>query len=285
MIAVVLKLAPLLLALIMLGMGMGLEPADFKRVLQAPRAAAVGLFGQVICLPAIAWLLVLVLPLEPEIAVGVVILAAAPGGPGSNLVALLAKGDAALSVSLTAVNSLLGLVTVPLATALATRTFLGASQQLAPAGLAGIAVGVCLLTLVPVGIGMALRRWRPWLADSAAKPVRIGAVLVLLLLVAGVVAEQGHRLPELLAQAGVVDVALCAIAMGVGGALAYVAGLSVAQRRTVVIEVGVQNGALALLVTQQMLQNTTMTVPVLLYSPVMLTASFLMIAWGNRSAT
>ena len=282
MIAVVLKLAPVLLALVMLGMGLGLEPDDFKRVLQSPKAAAVGLFAQVIGLPAIAWILVLLLPLEPEIAVGVVILAAAPGGPGSNLITLLAKGDAALSVSLTAVNSVLGMITVPLATGLGTAVFLGASQQLAPSGLAGIAIGVCVLTLVPVGVGMGVRRWRPALADRGAKPVRIGAMLVLLLLIAGVVIEQGHRLPELLAQAGLVDVLLCVCSMSLAGGLAYAARLDVPQRRTILIEVGVQNGALALLVTQEMLQNTTMTVPVLLYSPVMLTAAFVMIAWGNR---
>lgn len=280
MIEVVLKLAPVLLGLVMLGMGLGMVPDDFRRVVRQPAAIGVGLLGQVLCLPAIAWALVFLIPVEPAVAVGVLILAASPGGPGSNLITLLAKGDAALSVSLTAVSSLLGMLTVPLATALATRTFLGEAEQLAPGSLAKIAIGVCVLTVVPVAIGMAIRARRPQLAERAMRPVRLGAFGVLLLFIAGVAVEQGHRLPELLAQAGAIDVALIVSCMGVGGLLATLAGLDVPQRRAIVIEVGIQNGALALVCTE-LLGDTTMAVPVLVYSPVMLTAAFVSIAWAS----
>ncbi|MEZ4316344.1 MAG: bile acid:sodium symporter [Myxococcota bacterium] len=276
-IALVLKVAPVLLALMMLGMGMGLVPDDFRRVLAQPRAAAAGLFGQMVLLPALGFALAALFPLSPEIAAGVAILAISPGGPGSNLVALLAKADAALSVSLTAVNSLLAIVTVPLLTAVVTTVFLGESHTPPPSALAKIGVGVCVLTLVPVALGMAVRRWRPTWADRADRPVRLGSFLLLLLLVIGVAIEEGDHLVGHLQQAGPVDVVLCAGAMAVGFGMARLAGLPQAQQRTLLIEVGVQNGALALLVTE-LLGNTAMAVPVLVYSPVMLTASLGVVA-------
>ena len=286
-ISAVLKLAPILLALMMLGMGMGLVPADFARLVRVKRPALTGLFGQMVVLPGLGFGLAALAPVSPEVACGLSILASAPGGPGSNLVALLAGADVALSVSLTAVNSVLAVLTVPVLVGAATRWFLGEAQVPSVGSLAGLGGGVFVLTTVPVAIGMAVKHWRPTWAARADRPVRVGSFLLLLLLIVGVAIEESDRLPTLLAQAGAVDVALCALGMAAGFGLARLAGLPGPQQRTLVIEVGVQNGALtvgdfvmvnalALLVTD-VLGSTALAVPVLVYSPVMLGASFLVV--------
>jgi BASS family bile acid:Na+ symporter len=279
-IAVVLKLAPALLALMMLGMGMGLVPADFSRLLHAKRPVLTGLFGQMVALPLLGFGIASLAPVGPEVACGLAILSAAPGGPGSNLVALLSRADVALSVSLTAANSLLAVLTVPVLVGLATRLFLGEAHVPPPTSLAGLGIGVFLLTVLPVSAGMAVKHWRPSWAARADRPVRVGSLLLLLLLVVGVAIEEWEQLPTLLAQAGLVDVVLCGLGMATGYGLAVLAGLDGPQRRTLLIEVGVQNGALALLVTD-VLGRTALAVPVLVYSPVMLGAS-LVVVFASR---
>ncbi len=281
-ISAVLKLAPVLLALMMLGMGMGLVPDDFSRLFRVKRPALTGLLGQMVVLPLLGFGLAFVAPVSPEVACGVAILASAPGGPGSNLVALLSGADVALSVTLTAVNSLLAVVTVPLLVAGATQLFLGDAQVPAPTKLAVLGVGVFALTVIPVSMGMAVKHWRPEWAKRADRPVRAGSFLLLLLLIVGVALKEWDRLPTLLAQAGAIDVVLCGLGMAAGYGLAVLAGLPGPQRRTLLIEVGVQNGALALLVTD-VLGSTALAVPVLVYSPVMLGASLLVVLLSRRA--
>ena len=276
-------IVPLVLGMMMLGMGMSLVTADFKRVLMYPKAVAIGTFGQMILLPLVAFLLVSVMPISPEIAVGVMILAACPGGPGSNLVAMLCKGDAALSVSLTAVSSLLAGFSIPVITQLALGTFLGQQAELDVFKLFDMGVKVCVITLVPVGLGMLIRKKNPMFADRAQKPVKIASVVLLILLVIGIAVKERENLLSLLEQAGIVGLLLCLLTMTLGYSIARLLRLDIRQSRAIMIEVGIQNAALAFLITTVMLDNTAMAIPAAVYSPVMLTISGFLIAYFNFS--
>ena len=277
-------IAPLVLGMMMLGMGMSLVTADFKRVLVYPKAVAIGTFGQMILLPLMAFLLVSMMPVSPEIAAGVMILAACPGGPGSNLVAMLCKGDAALSVSLTVVSSLLAGFSIPIITHLTLGAFLNQDVELDVFKLFDMGIKVCLITLVPVGLGMLVRKKNSTFADRAQKPVKIASVAFLILLVIGIAVKERENLLSLLQQAGTVGLALCVLTMTLGYSIARLFRLDMRQSRSIMIEVGIQNAALAFLITTVMLDNTAMAIPAAVYSPVMLTISGFLIAYFNFSA-
>ena len=272
-------IAPLVLALMMIGMGLSLVKDDFKRVLLYPKAVGVGTLGQMIILPLIAFALVSVLPMQPEIAVGVMVLACCPGGPGSNLVALLCRGDAALSVSLTAVSSLLASFTIPLIVHFATGHFLNQQAELEFLKLLDMGVKVCILTLVPVFIGMFIRNKAPEFAAKSEQPVKLGSVVFLVILVVSIGFKEKGNLLSLLEQAGLVGALLCVCTMGAGFLMARLAQLNLAQSRSIMIEVGIQNAALALMITTVMLNSTAAAIPAAVYSPVMLTISGLLIAY------
>lgn len=272
---------PIILGLMMLGMGMSMVMDDFRRVLQYPKAVSVGMLGQLFILPLVAFLLCFALPASPEIAVGVMVVAACPGGPGSNLVAHLCGGDTALSVTLTAVSSLVTGFTIPIVTHVATTFFMGEASQLQNAELLSMGVKVCILTLPPVFIGMWIRKKNEAFAQKAEKPVKIAAVLFLLLLVVGIAIKERENLLSLLGQAGLIGVVLCLSTMSIGYTLGRVFKLGPNQSISIMIEVGIQNAALAFLICSTMLENTTMTIPAAVYSPVMLTTSGLLIAWFN----
>lgn len=274
-------IAPLVLGMMMLGMGMSLVTADFKRVLIYPKAVAIGTFGQMMLLPTVAFILVSMMPISPEIAAGVMILAACPGGPGSNLVAMLCKGDAALSVSLTAVSSLLAGFSIPIITHITMGTFLNQEAELDVFKLFDMGIKVCIITLVPVGLGMLIRKKSPSFADSAQKPVKIASVVFLVLLVIGIAVKERANLLSLLEQAGLVGLMLCILTMSIGYGVARLFKLNVRQSRSIMIEVGIQNAALAFLITTVMLDNTAMAIPAAVYSPVMLTISGFLIAYFN----
>lgn len=276
---------PLILGLMMLGMGMSMVKDDFRRVLQEPQAVAIGMVGQLLILPAIAFLICSLGSARPEICVGIMIVAACPGGPGSNLVAHLCGGDTALSVSLTAVSSLVTCLTIPIVTQVATTHFLGEQSQLDSAMLVEMGIKVCVLTLPPVFIGMWVRTKNPQLAAMAEKPVKISAVIFLVLLVVGIAFKERANLLTLLQQAGLMGAMLCASAMTIGYSLARGFRLSQTQSLSIMIEVGLQNAALAFLICTTMLDNTAMAIPAAVYSPVMLTTSGILIAWFNRRST
>ena len=161
-------LLPLALAIVMLGMGLSLLPVDFKRITRYPKAVAVGTVCQILLLPLIGALIALVVPMQPEIAVGLIILAVCPGGPSSNLVTYLAKGDVALSVSLTAVSSVITVFTIPLFANLALQYFLGTNTEIAlPIG--STMLQIFLITLLPIVVGMAIRQQFPGTARRLEK--------------------------------------------------------------------------------------------------------------------
>lgn len=272
-------IAPLVLGLMMIGMGLSLVVDDFKRVILFPKAVAVGTVGQMILLPLIGFGLVSALEVAPEIAVGVMILACCPGGPGSNLVALLCRGDAALSVSLTAVSSLLASLTIPLVVQFSQQHFLNTDIELDIMKLLDMGIKVCVITLVPVFIGMFIRSKAPNFAEKSQKPVKVASVLFLVVLVISIAVKEKNNLITLLEQAGLIDTLLCLATMTVGYLAARLTKLNKQQSRSIMIEVGIQNAALALMISTVMLNNNAMAIPAAVYSPVMLLISGLLITF------
>ncbi|QPH52854.1 bile acid:sodium symporter family protein [Pontivivens ytuae] len=237
---------PLSLAFIMFSLGLGLMPADFARVARMPKAFLIGAVAQVALLPLIAFLLLQVFELPPELAVGVMILAYAPGGVTSNIITKLAGGAVALSVSLTAVVSLLSVVTVPLLVAFAVDWFLG---EAAPeVNVTSLALSMFALTAVPVSLGVGLRALAPGFGVRFERVAsRIATVLFVIIIVGALAANWGvfvENLPVL----GPLLIVLNAVMLAVGYALARGGGLETKERIAIAIEAGVQNGTLGITV-------------------------------------
>lgn len=237
---------PLSLAFIMFSLGLGLTPADFGRVARMPKAFALGAVAQVVLLPLIAFALLQVFALEPALAVGVMILAYAPGGVTSNIITKLAGGAVALSVSLTAVVSLLSVLTVPLLVAFAVAYFMGEDAPVVDVTALGLTMFA--MTAVPVGIGVALRRFATGFAtrfEPVASKIATGLFVVIIL---GALAANWELFVSNLPVLGPLLVVLNAIMLAVGYALARFGGLALRERIAVAIEAGVQNGSLAITV-------------------------------------
>ena len=275
-------LLPLALAILMLGMGLSLVPADFTRITRYPKAVAVGTVCQVLLLPLIGTLIALVVPMQPEIAVGLVILAVCPGGASSNLITYLAKGDVALSVTLTAVSSIVTVLTIPLFTNLALQHFLGESAAIAlPIG--SIMLQIFLITLLPIAIGMAVRQQFPATARRLEKQMSRLSIGLLALIIVLLLVREGSKLPGFLVQVGVGIVLLNLLATLTGFLAAKLFRLPLAQQICIAIEVGIQNGTLAIAITAGLLNNPDMAVPAAVYSLLMYVIGFGAILYGRQS--
>lgn len=277
---------PLALFVVMLGMGLSLMPADFRRVFEKPRAVAVGVAAQLLLLPLIGLGVIAALDLPPLFAVGLMVLAFAPGGTTSNAITYLVRGDLALSITLTAVTSLVTPFTIPLGTAWAMDRYLGESANISlPLG-STIAILVAI-TLVPVSIGMLIRNKKPELAARAERPVRIFSLVTLFLIIGGLVAKERANLPDWFAQTGTATLMLNVMSMMTGFVVSKLARLGQAQALTISIEVGIQNGTTALLVTGTLLGSAAMSIPPAIYSLVMYATAGLLgiaLAMGRRRA-
>lgn len=259
---------PLSLAIIMLSLGLALVVDDFRRVVVQPWAFAVGAFGQMVLLPAVAWALASLWPMDPVLKVGVVLLAACPSGATSNLLTHLARGDTALAVSLTAVVSVASVFTMPLVVSFAIVTFMAVGE--APEiSVARTIAGVFLVTNVPVAIGMAVRRYAPDLAQRLEPPARNLAAGLFVLIVLGAVYSERANIVGYFAQSGLAMLTLNLAIMALAWGLASATGLDARQRIAVVIECGLQNGTLAIFVAVTLLGNTAMMVPGGIYSLIM----------------
>lgn len=250
----------------MLGMGLSLVPADFKRVLQQPKAAAVGIFCQMVLLPLLGLGVIMLVKMDnPALAVGLMVLTFCPGGTTSNLFSFLAKGDVALSISLTAVVSLLSPFTIPFLTKLSIAQLMSTERVIEVPVLKTI-VALLAITVVPVAIGMGIRaKWKA-VALKAERPVRIFSAVFLFAIVAGLLKQNAAQLPKFFAQAGISTLLLNLLAMAVGFGAAVLAKLEHKQRVTISLEVGIQNGTTALLVTGTLLNEPAMTIPAAIYS-------------------
>jgi BASS family bile acid:Na+ symporter len=257
---------PVALGIIMFGLGLTLTLADFRAVARSPRAVAVALAVQVLVLPAVALGLVTAFDLDPLLAVGVMLLAASPGGPTATLLSHLFRGDVALNVTLTAINSLLAVVTIPLVTNLAIDHF-GASGQL---GLQfGKTVQVIVLVLAPTVLGMlARRRWTD-AADRADVPVRIFSIAVLVVVAVGAIAGERDDIGSYLQDVGIVAALFCATSLVLGYGIARAFRLGRPQAVACAMEVGIHNTTVALTVALSVLDSTEVAVPIAVYAVLM----------------
>ena len=275
-------LLPLALAIVMLGMGLSLVPEDFKRITRDPKAVVVGTVCQVFLLPLIGTLITMVVPMQPEIAVGLIVLAVCPGGPSSNLMTYLAKGDVALSVTLTAVSSIVTVFTTPLFTNLALQYFLGESTEIAlPIGTTTLQI--FMITLLPTAIGMTIRYQFPGAARRLEKQMSRLAAGLLALVIVLLLVKEGGKLPGFLVQVGVGVLLLNLVATLAGFFAGKVFRLPLAQQICIAIEVGIQNGTLAIAITAGLLNNPDMAVPAAIYSLLMYITGFGAILYGRQS--
>lgn len=257
---------PIALAIIMFGLGLSLEVADFRRVARTPRAVLVALAIQVLVLPVIAFGLVVGFDLDPLLAVGVMLLAASPGGTTANLFSHLFRGDVALNITLTAINSVLAAVTIPLVTNLAIGYF-DAEGEL---GLQlGKVLQVIAIVLVPVAIGMLVRRASTAFAQRADKPVRIFSIVVLVAVAVGALLGERENLADYLRDVGLVTGLLCVLSLGLGYAGARLARLDRPQAVASSMEVGIHNTTVALTIALSVLDSTEVAIPAAVYSILM----------------
>ena len=254
---------PVALAIIMFGLGLSLTVADFRAVARSPRAVAVALFLQILVLPVIAFGLVVVFDLDPLLAVGVMLLAASPGGTTANLFSHLFRGDVALNVTLTAVNSVLAAVTIPLVTNFAIDYF-GAEGTL---GLQfGKVAQVIAIVLVPVAIGMFVRQRSAGFAARADKPVRIFSILVLVIVAVGALLGERENLGDYLRDVGVVVALFCLCSLILGYAGARIFRLNRGQAIASAMEVGIHNTTIALTIALSVLDSVEVAIPAAVYS-------------------
>ncbi|MGL6291242.1 MAG: bile acid:sodium symporter family protein [Silanimonas sp.] len=242
---------PLALGIVMIGLGLHLTLADFKRVATAPKAVLVALAVQTVLLPPVAFGLAWGFGLPPELGLGLVLLAASPGGVTANLFSHLARGDVALNISLTAINSVLALVTLPVWTALGLSLLLSSEQAIPPPTRKIIEVGV--IVILPVVIGMTLRAWKPLIAEKLDKPVRLASTLILIGLIAAAVILERETLAKYAAVVGMAALLFNLVSLLAGYAAGRAARLSVPQATAIAFEIGIHNGTLAIFVALHVL--------------------------------
>lgn len=268
---------PLALAVVMAGLGLHLTLADFRRVLAMPRAVAVALAVQSLLLPPIAFGLAMLAGLPGELALGLVLLAASPGGVTANLFSHIARGDVALNISLTAINSMLALLTLPLWTALALSVFVGDEASVPPP--VGKVVEVALLVIVPVALGMALRGWRPALAHAAEKPVRLLSSLLLGALITLAFISEWETVRSFLPVVGLACVAFNVASLLSGYLAARAAKLAEPQAIAISFEIGIHNGTLAIFIAIEVLQRAQAAIAPAVYALSMYVTGALFAAW------
>ncbi|MCH8539014.1 MAG: bile acid:sodium symporter family protein [Alkalimonas sp.] len=275
---------PFALAVIMLGMGLSLRPANFQQLWLTPKPVLTGLSLQIIAIPVLAFLLAWGLQLPPELAVGLVLIAACPGGPTSNLIAHLAHADMALSISLTALSSLIVILTLPLLVNLSSHLFLGEGQYVALPVLRTI-VQLLIIIVLPVSLGMWLKACFPQVSKVCVRPVKLLSSIFLVVVIAGALVTEKDRLFGYFMVIGLGAVLLNAGSMLVGYLGGKLAGCRGAQIRSLTIEVGIQNGTLGIAIATSplLLNNSTMAIPSAIYSLIMFASGGLMILWGYRS--
>ena len=267
---------PLALAFIMFVLGLGLTGSDFLRVVKQPRDFFVGAFSQIILLPIIAFILVKIWPIAPELAIGVMIIAAAPGGVTSNLLTSFAKGDVALSISLTAIISLLCVITIPFIV-LTSIGLLNDSSITQDISLLSMSRDMFLIVTVPVILGMLLRRFASGAAlkfEPIAKKISIALFILVLL---GAIAAERENVISYFAQAGLITFALNVVMMIVAYYVANLLASGIKQKKCITIECGLQNGTLAIFVATSIFGGGLYVIPAATYSLIMFATSLIFV--------
>lgn len=273
-------LLPIALGIVMLGLGLNLTVADFRRVLSHPRAVLFGLFLQTGILPFAAFAIALAMRLPAELAVGLMLLAASPGGATANIYSHLARGDVALNITLTATNSLLCLVTLPVIVGLSLGFFMDAETYVPPPFRKVIEVGAIIL--VPVVIGMTIRHFATRFARRMEKPIKLFSVLVLVLLIGAVLWAEWSVLLTYAATVGVACLIFNLVSMGAGYGLPLAIRLPRRQAIAIAMEIGIHNGTLAIFIALNVLGNGLMSVPAAIYSLIMFVTAAVFAWWLTR---
>jgi len=267
---------PLALAFIMFVLGLGLTGADFLRVIKQPRDFFVGAFAQIILLPIIAFILVKTWSVSPELAIGVMIIAAAPGGVTSNLLTSFAKGDVALSISLTAIISLLCVVTIPFIV-LTSVELLGGSNIIQDISLLSMSRDMFLIVTVPVILGMLLRKFSSGVALKLEPIAKKVSIILFVLVLLGAIAAERENVISYFAQAGLITLILNVVMMIVAYYVAQSLASGTKQKKCITIECGLQNGTLAIFVATSIFGGGMYVIPAATYSLIMFATSLIFV--------
>ncbi len=267
---------PLALAFIMFVLGLGLTGSDFLRVIKQPRDFFVGAISQIILLPIIAFFLVKIWPIAPELAIGVMIIAAAPGGVTSNLLTHFAKGDVALSISLTAIISLLCVITIPFIVLTSVELFGGANIN-KDISLLSMSRDMFLIVTIPVLLGMLLGRFAPAIAKKFEPIAKKISIILFVLVLLGAIAAERENVISYFAQAGFVTLTLNVIMMFVAYFVAQLFSTGTKQKKCITIECGLQNGTLAIFVATSIFGGGMYVIPAATYSLIMFVTSLIFV--------
>ncbi len=274
---------PVSLGLIMLSMGLTLKPNDFKRIAASPRAFFIGISAQMLLVPLLALLLLQLFHLPPLLAVGLLILSFSPGGTTSNLFSYMAKGDVALSIALTAVASFITPFSIPFLTELALQSQLGENTHIViPLGLT--MKRLVVVTIIPVLVGMLLGTFKPAWADNIQPVIHKIAVILFLAVIFSMIFKLSARIPGFLPQIASITSIMIVLAMLAGYLISRLTGLNSQQVKTNTIEVGMQNGGMALIVTQTVLNNPTMSLVPVIYGLIMLIPVIIFVLISRRQS-
>lgn len=258
---------PIALGIVMLGLGLGLTVADFKRIVVFPKAVLIALTCQVLLLPAVCFGLVLAFDLPPVLAVGMMLLAASPGGTTANLYSHLFGGNVALNVTLTAVNSVIAVFTLPIVVNLSLDHFLAGTGQI---GLQFDKVlQVFAIVLIPVALGMFIRSRSVAFAERMSKPVRILSVVVLVAVIVGTIIKERENVASYFADAGLAALVFNLISLAVGYLAPRLLKIGKPESVAAAMEIGIHNGTLAIVIATTLLSSTQMAVPAAVYSIIM----------------
>jgi len=266
---------PLALAFIMFTLGLGLTFSDFARVAKMPKNFLIGLISQLIFLPLVALIIVFIWPLQPELAIGLMLIAAAPGGVTSNILTSFAKGDVALSISLTAVMSLLSVISVPIVLGLSIGLI--SNDSLGSISLTGIAISMFLIVTLPVLLGMIFRASLSYLTKKIEKGAKILSSALFVLVLIGAILAERQNLVEYFAQTGLVVLILNILMMAIAYYWAKLFSTGKSQLKAISIECGLQNGTLAIFVGTSVFGGGLYIVPAATYSVIMYLTSLLFI--------
>lgn len=270
------KVIPISIFLIMMGMGLSLVTNDFKRVVKYPKAVAIGLTNQLLFLPLVGFALATFMSLEPEYAVGVMLLVLCPGGTTSNLFTYLAKGDVALSVTMTAIASVITVFTIPIVLSFSLVYFMGAGSEF-QLPVAKTMISLITLTILPVSIGMLIKNYKPNFADKAQVMVSRFGVIFLSFLVLFLSYVQRDIIVEALIATGPVSLILNVSTMALGYYTSKWFGLNPAQRRSITMEVGLQNSTLSMFMALTLLANYKMSLTPAIYTLIMFLTAGIMV--------
>lgn len=272
---------PLSLAIIMLGMGLSLTPFDFKRVVIYPKATAIGILNQIVVLPVVGFALLYLFGLKsPELAVGIMVLAACPGGPTSNLISHISRGDTALSITLTAISSLIAVITIPLIVNFGLSHFMQHGEYV-PLPVFDTIIKLMLITLVPVAIGMIIRAKAINFARKMDKPVKVVSGLLLFVIILAAILTNKDIFVQSFRDVGPIALALNAVMLLIGYFSARLLSLKQAQSITISVESGIQNGTLGITIASTLLHNNVIAISPAIYSLIMFVTAGVIIAWAN----